>query len=92
MSLVRSAFVYETQKPDSLKDTTRSPRPGEVDGAAYHFVTKDEFRRLIDQKAFIEYAEFSGNYYGTSVQAVEDVKKTGKRCILDIDAQVSRLS
>lgn len=73
-----------------MLDTTRSPRPGESNGIQYHFVTRTEFEDLIKQDAFIEHAQFSGNYYGTSIRAVEDVAKVGgRRCVLDIDSQVS---
>lgn len=51
-------------------------------------MTRDDFVDLVKRDGFIEHAEFSGNMYGTSVQAVEDVKKGGKMCILDIDTQV----
>lgn len=71
-----------------ITDTTRAPRPGETNGFSYHFVTRDDFVDLVKRDGFIEHAEFSGNMYGTSVQAVEDVKKGGKMCILDIDTQV----
>ncbi|KAF8320743.1 guanylate kinase [Clavulina sp. PMI_390] len=75
----------------SISHTTRSPRPGETDGKEYHFVTREQFLQLIDEGAFIENAQFSGNMYGTSVKAVQDVGKLGRRCILDIDAQGVRL-
>lgn len=60
---------------------------------SYHFVTRDEFEYLIKQGAFLEYAQFGGNYYGTSAKAVEDVSQPGKdgkrrRALLDIDTQV----
>jgi guanylate kinase len=71
----------------SVSNTTRKPRPGEVDTKDYHFVSVDEFKKLIDENAFIEWAQFSGNYYGTTVKAVEDVAKLGRTCILDIDMQ-----
>ncbi|OAX35452.1 guanylate kinase [Rhizopogon vinicolor AM-OR11-026] len=71
----------------SVSHTTRAPRPGERDGKEYHFTTPDNFKNLISDRAFIEHAQFSGNFYGTSFQAVKDVAATGKRCILDIDAQ-----
>jgi guanylate kinase len=71
-----------------LADTTRSPRAGEIDGKDYHFVTPQEFTNLRVAGGFIETAEFSGNFYGTSKQAVHDVAQTGRRCILDIEAQV----
>ncbi|EGN91987.1 hypothetical protein SERLA73DRAFT_191771 [Serpula lacrymans var. lacrymans S7.3] len=71
----------------SVSHTTRSPRPGETDGREYHFITRDKFTELIQDGAFIEYAEFSGNFYGTSFQTVRDVARSGRRCVLDIDAQ-----
>ncbi|KAG6908426.1 hypothetical protein DXG01_004651 [Tephrocybe rancida] len=67
--------------------TTRSPRPGEVDGKQYHFVTTQRFRELLQEGAFIEHAEFSGNFYGTSFETVRAVQQLGRRCILDIEAQ-----
>ncbi|KIJ55586.1 hypothetical protein M422DRAFT_24156 [Sphaerobolus stellatus SS14] len=71
----------------SVSHTTRNPRPGELDGKHYYFVTHDKFRELIDQEAFIEYAQFSGNYYGTSIMTVKDVAASGRRCLLDIESQ-----
>lgn len=70
-------------------DTTRSPRPGEVHGKHYYFVSKDEFVQLLGEGAFIEHAEFSGNYYGTSFMTVRETSSAARRCILDIEAQVS---
>ena len=69
-------------------DTTRSPRAGEVDGREYNFVTKQAFLQLLDEGGFIEHAQFSGNYYGTSVKAVRDVAGKGLICILDIEMEV----
>nr|ACO15159.1 Guanylate kinase [Caligus clemensi] len=72
----------------SVSHTTRSPRPGEVPGSAYHFVERAEMEKMISNGDFIENAEFSGNLYGTSFQAVESVvADSSKVCILDIDAQ-----
>lgn len=68
-------------------DTTRSPRPGEVDGREYHFVDRHEFEALRDRNAFLEWAEFSKNLYGTSIESVQKVLDSGKMCILDIDLQ-----
>ena len=73
-------------------DTTRAPRAGENDGIDYYFVTAQQFVDLRQNGGFIETAEFSGNFYGTSKQAVRDVAQTGRRCILDIEAQVCFLS
>lgn len=71
----------------SISNTTRQPRTGERNGIDYNFITREEFTQGIDRGAFIEYAEFSGNMYGTTVAAVEAVSKGGKKCILDIDMQ-----
>lgn len=71
----------------SVSHTTRSPRPGELHGKQYFFVTHQKFKDLIQEEAFIEYAEFSNNFYGTSFATVRQVEQQGKRCILDIEAQ-----
>ncbi|ORY92400.1 P-loop containing nucleoside triphosphate hydrolase protein [Leucosporidium creatinivorum] len=76
----------------SISHTTRAPRPGEENGVSYHFTTRESFLDLVKADGFIEHAEFSGNMYGTSVKAVEDVAKDGgKKCILDIDTQGVKL-
>lgn len=65
----------------SVSHTTRSPRPGEVDGVHYHFVSVDEFERLIEQEAFLEYAKvFGGNYYGTSLPTIEKASHKASMC------------
>lgn len=71
----------------SVSNTTRTPRAGEKDGVDYHFTSVDDFKKMIDEKKFIEWAQFSGNYYGTSIKAVDDVAKINRICILDIDMQ-----
>lgn len=62
-------------------------REGEQDGVHYNFTTVDEIQKEIEDGKFVEYANVHGNYYGTSVSAVESVQKLGKICILDIDVQ-----
>lgn len=71
----------------SISHTTRQPRAGETDGVQYHFTTIPKFEQLIADKKFIEWAKFGGNFYGTTIQAVENVSKEGQVCILDIDMQ-----
>mmetsp|Transcript_13521 Transcript_13521/g.49189 ORF Transcript_13521/g.49189 Transcript_13521/m.49189 type:complete len:298 (-) Transcript_13521:65-958(-) len=71
----------------SVSHTTRPPRDGEVDGQHYHFATKEQILKEIDEGKFLEYAHVHGNVYGTSFAAVESVSKAGKCCILDIDVQ-----
>ncbi|XP_078489522.1 retinol dehydrogenase 10-B isoform X1 [Ciona intestinalis] len=71
----------------SVSHTTRQPRPGEVGGKHYHFTTVEEMEKEIQHGNFIEHAKFSNNMYGTSKQAVQDVLKNNKICLLDIDEQ-----
>eukprot|EP01031_Cornospumella_fuschlensis_P042692 gene42692-52163_t len=71
----------------SVSHTTRPPRPGEVDGVHYFFVTKEEFEDAVEHGDFVEYAKVHTNYYGTSYQAIDKIRGQGKICILDIDVQ-----
>ncbi|KAL1302130.1 hypothetical protein AAFC00_002564 [Neodothiora populina] len=71
----------------SISHTTRAPRGAEQNGVEYHFVTKDDFLKLVDAGGFIEHAQFGSNYYGTSVQAVKDVAQQNRTCILDIEME-----
>lgn len=72
-------FVY------SVSMTTRPPRPGEVDGVDYYFVSREEFERQIAAGNLLEYAEFVGNYYGTPKDKVEEQLNNGKEVILEIE-------
>jgi guanylate kinase len=74
----------------SVSHTTRQPRPGEVNGEHYHFVTVDEFKRLIEEGVFFEWAEVFGNYYGTSRTVIEQQLALGIDVFLDIDWQGAR--
>ncbi|KAG1219982.1 hypothetical protein G6F35_007041 [Rhizopus arrhizus] len=76
----------------SISHTTRKPRPGEQDGKDYHFVEKEHMISEVEAGKFIESATFSGNMYGTSIKAVEDVVAQGKVCVLDIDMQGVKLT
>lgn len=80
-----------TEYPDkyhlSISATTRNPRPGEEDGREYFFKTKDEFRQMIKDDEFLEYAEFNDNYYGTPKKYVEDLANAGQDVILEIEMQ-----
>lgn len=69
----------------SVSATSRSPRPGEVDGINYYFKSREEFETLIKADAFIEYTETYGNYYGTLKSEVEKAIVNGKNIILEID-------
>ncbi len=71
----------------SISYTTRNPRPGEIDGRDYYFVTHDRFRAMIDAGDFTEWAEVHGNYYGTSRRVLDGMRAEGIDVILDIDTQ-----
>lgn len=71
----------------SVSMTTRAPRPGEVHGREYFFVTKEEFLRKIEQNGLIEYASYVENYYGTPRAYVEERIAEGKDVILEIEIQ-----
>ena len=71
----------------STSVTTRSPRPGEVDGVHYHFRTLEQFEDDRKKGKFLEYAKVHGNYYGTLASTVEDALKEGRDILFDIDYQ-----
>ncbi len=71
----------------SISTTTRPIREGEVDGVDYHFVSKEEFIKDIQEDNFLEHATVHGNYYGTSLKPVRKALNAGKLVIFDIDVQ-----
>ncbi len=74
----------------SVSHTTRAPRPGEIDHVSYHFITNEEFEKLIERNAFYEYVHVFDHYYGTSREIVEQWLNEGKDVLLDIDWQGAR--
>ena len=71
----------------SVSATTRAPRPGEVDGREYYFITKEKFLKMIDNDEFLEYAQYADNYYGTPKKAVDDMLNEGYNVFLEIEVQ-----
>ena len=71
----------------SVSFTTRKPREGEVDGVNYTFVNREEFERMIGADELLEYAEYVGNYYGTSLKVIRDHLDQGTDVLLDIEVQ-----
>ncbi len=71
----------------SVSATTRQPRPGEVEGVNYFFKSQEEFKRMIEEDALLEWAEYVGNYYGTPRQFVDDMLNEGRDVILEIEVQ-----
>ena len=79
--LERDDFVY------SVSATTRAPRPGEINGINYHFITKEDFLSRIEHGEMLEYTEYCGNYYGTPKKEAEEVLESGKNLILEIEVE-----
>ena len=71
----------------SVSATTRTIRPGEVDGASYYFKSRDEFETMIKNSELLEYTEYCGNYYGTPRKAVMDMLDAGKDVVLKIEVE-----
>lgn len=71
----------------SVSATTRAPREGERDGVNYFFKSREQFHRMIETDALLEYAEYVGNYYGTPREFVEKTLAQGKDIILEIEVQ-----
>jgi guanylate kinase len=71
----------------SISHTTRPPRQGEKEGDHYHFVSRQEFEAMVQNKAFIEWAEVHGNLYGTSIEELQRIEREGKNPLLEIDVQ-----
>ena len=71
----------------SVSMTTRNPRPGEVDGVSYFFVSREKFEETIAADGLVEYASYCDNYYGTPKAYVEEQLKAGKDVILEIEIQ-----
>ncbi len=82
--------IHNNEMQVSVSHTTRAPRPGEIDGVHYHFVSREVFQELISQDEFFEWAEVFGNYYGTSKVVIEQTLRKGIDVFLDIDWQGAR--
>ena len=71
----------------SISCTTRKPREGEVDGVNYFYLSVEEFKKSVENNEFLEWAEFSGNYYGTKKSFVEECLNNGENVLLEIDTK-----
>jgi guanylate kinase len=86
-SLVKAILARDPSLRVSVSHTTRKQREKEIPGRDYYFVSVDEFRRLIDQKEFLEHAQVFDNFYGTGRAQVEALRSAGHDVILEIDWQ-----
>jgi guanylate kinase len=86
-ALIKRLLDLDPNLTYSVSCTTRSPRQGEVDGVNYHFVSREEFERLVHKGAFLEYATYDGNLYGTPIAQLDKVRDAGHDVVLKIDVQ-----
>lgn len=89
-TLMRSLLQRHPELYYSVSATTRAPRPGEVDGKNYYFISRSKFEQLLAQGEFLESAEFAGNYYGTPREAVLSQVQSGKLVVLEIELEGAR--
>lgn len=86
-SLVKQLVATTNDLAVSISHSSRSPRPGEIDGQHYHFVSRDEFAEMIKNGEFLEHAEVFDNFYGTAEKSVDYMLANGLDVILEIDWQ-----
>ncbi len=89
-TLILEALEAVPQLGYSVSATTRGARPGEVHGEHYHFLSREEFERWIGEGKFLEWAEYSGNLYGTLEEQVEELLEAGRSVILEIELYGAR--
>ena len=86
-SIFRSLRVLHPELRESISYTTRALRAGERDGIDYHFVSREQFERMVAEGAFAEWAEVHGNRYGTAKSTLLQAAEAGGDVLLDIDVQ-----
>ena len=86
-TLCQRLLATDHQISFSISYTTRKPRPGERHGVDYFFVDEETFQKMVDQGAFLEWARVHDHFYGTAQEQVEEVLKSGRDVLLDIDVQ-----
>ena len=89
-TLVKLLLTHHPELNVSTSATTRAPRVGEVDGKDYYFLSREEFEKMIEIGEFLEWAKYTGNYYGTPKKAVEEQLQQGKKVILEIEVVGAR--
>jgi guanylate kinase len=89
-TLIERLLEHVPELELSVSATTRDPRPGEVDGRDYHFLTPEDFERRVEAGDFLEHATYSGNRYGTLREEVERRLEEGRSVVLEIEVQGAR--
>lgn len=86
-TIARQVMEHVPNLHFSVSATTRHPRPNEVNGRDYFFLSRDEFLAKVEKNEFVEWEEVFGNYYGTLYSHIEDMMTSGQNVILDIDVK-----
>jgi guanylate kinase len=89
-SLVKALMEREPRIQFSVSYTTRNPRPNEVRGRDYHFVSLERFNEMVEKQEFLEHAKVFDNCYGTAVHTVQEALANGEQLLLEIDWQGAR--
>ncbi len=89
-TMARKLMEIDTHIHWSISVTTRNPRPGEINGVDYFFVSRDEFKKMVSNNELLEYAEVFGNFYGTPRFKVEEYLNRGEDVVFDIEWQGHR--
>lgn len=90
-TLAKRLRAWDNSIVFSVSATTRKPRPGEVNGVDYHFVSEAEFKKTVAEGGMLEHAHVFGNFYGSPKAAVEEAINAGKDVLFDIDWQGAQL-
>lgn len=86
-TVIKALMEKEKNIAYSVSATTRAPRPGEVNGVNYHFISVEDFKKRIEEGGILEYTEYCGNFYGTPKKEAEAVLDSGKNLILEIEVE-----
>jgi len=86
-TLIKRLLEQDPNLRYSVSCTTRAPRPGEVDGVDYSFVSRERFQQLVGEGAFLEHAVYNGNLYGTLIERVERERQAGHDVVLKIEVK-----
>ncbi len=89
-TIVKRLLAERKDVTHSVSATTREPRPGEEDGVAYHFISRDQFATEAASGSFVEHAEYGGNRYGTLAREIQRGLDAGKHVLLDIEVVGAR--
>lgn len=86
-TIIKELLKRDSNNRISISATTRTPRKGEAHGKEYFFISKEEFKKKIDEGCFLEYAIYCDNFYGTPKKAVEEMLNEGHNVFLEIEVQ-----